>query len=643
MDSATLDSPIAVMEGMRVIVTNDTLIEPKLHIASRDLSEGQLGMIVVHSAFLELRNVNVHVLSVSPSFVLIHGTNSELEFRNVEFVGPINGITMNDDSNGVCSWSSGALQLINCDTELRTTQFLRLSQGAINMKNGSLDIQTSSFVSNSASSSSFPSSRHNIHCSDEGTIMIGSLNGGDGSNGSSLWASIEDCAMNGDAAQPDSPLFVPQLDKEQSKSVVDTTTQQYTVSIVGSRLIPCGLFLKVFEIESDNTTDGKSVEFELNHTSSETSVTLIIKQEEIAALDQKKELRCRLMFGDNLRTSNWFKFSDAKPPKLKFSQTPLGKTLSWVLPLVLSILLLLVILLIIFLVWRRKRQPKQEEKTELVEGQERDDVLVKGDAVNDGMGETNNIVAVNQHKVETNNESKFSIPSTLHEEVVEVICMKDIDQKDIVETKFLASKETLFHRLHEAQDPKPINTQKFQKALTEQLLLVMQKMPTASILQNMNPHWVILGDDAEVHFKLVNDPTKIPSLGDKMHNPNGGDTQRWNPPEETEQKTESEQNPPANKEAGLVFRLGLLLWEIETGQVPYSEHDGLNAHCQIVLGVGLKIDAVENEALRELIEDCMQIEAKKRPTLQNVNDRLIKCFSPSGSEPTLSQQNNKAE
>ncbi|KAK2961737.1 hypothetical protein BLNAU_3174 [Blattamonas nauphoetae] len=154
---------------------------------------------------------------------------------------------------------------------------------------------------------------------------------------SSLWASMEDCTMKGDAAQPDSSLFAPQLDKEQSMCVVDTAMKQFTVSIVGSRLMPCGLFLEVFEFPSESNADIKSVEIELKHTSSDTEVTLVIDQEKIATLDQKHELRCRLKFGKNLRTTDWFTFSaaqidDPEPPepepeKPKFSQTPLGKAL----------------------------------------------------------------------------------------------------------------------------------------------------------------------------------------------------------------------------------------------------------------------------------------------------------------------------
>ncbi|KAK2954358.1 hypothetical protein BLNAU_10690 [Blattamonas nauphoetae] len=312
MDSTTLESPIAVTEGMHVMVTNGSSTEPKLYVASHDLSGGELGMIVVDSAFLELRNVDVHILSTSPSFVVIHGMNSKLVFRDGVFAGPASGLTMNEDSDGVCSWSSGALQLINCDTHIRNTRLFRLSQGAINMKNGLLDIQTSSFDSNSASSSSFPSSRRNIHCSDAGAVTIGSLSGGDGFNGLPLWASIGDCAMSGNAAQPNSPLFIPQLDKKESKSVFNTVTQQYTVNIVGSRLIPCGLFLEVFEFDAENNKEGSAVEFEMNHESSDTQVTLVIKQEEIATLDQTQELRCRLKFGLDQQTTDWFTFSAAQ-------------------------------------------------------------------------------------------------------------------------------------------------------------------------------------------------------------------------------------------------------------------------------------------------------------------------------------------
>ncbi|KAK2961604.1 hypothetical protein BLNAU_3402 [Blattamonas nauphoetae] len=78
VNSTTLDWPIAVTEGMCVIVSNGSLLEPKLHVSSADLSGGELGMIVVDSAFLEFKSVDVHIVSVSLSFVLIHGTNSEI-------------------------------------------------------------------------------------------------------------------------------------------------------------------------------------------------------------------------------------------------------------------------------------------------------------------------------------------------------------------------------------------------------------------------------------------------------------------------------------------------------------------------------------------------------------------------------------
>ncbi|KAK2951630.1 hypothetical protein BLNAU_13369 [Blattamonas nauphoetae] len=643
VNSTTLDSPIAVTQGMCVMVTSGSKFDPKLHVASNDLSGGELGMIVVDSAFLELKSVDVYILSVSPSFVLIHATNSEIEFRDGQLSGPATGMMMNEDNDSICSWSSGDLQLVNCDTDITSTHLFQLHQGAINMKNGSLEIRTLSFDSNCASSSSFPSSRRNIHCSDEGTITNGSLSGGDGSNGLPLWASMEGCVMKGDGAQPDSPLFVPQLDKEQSKSVVDAATKQFKVTIVGSRLIPCGLFLEVFESETESNVDGKTVEFELNHTSFEKEVNLVIKPEEIASLDHKYELRCRLKFGKNLRTTDWFKFSDAEEPKPKFSQTPLGKALfSWILPVVISVVLLLIILIIVLIVCRRRRQQKSYEQVEMTEEQENEEYMPKIGGLEDGMCETNNIVAVNQHKGETtNNASNVRVKSTGNVDLVEVFCINDIDQKDVVETKFLEGKETLYHRLHEAQNPKPIEAEKVQKEITEQLLRAMRKIPVAQVLQNLNPHWVVFGNNTEVHFKLVDDQKKTQSHDDRTNNQNGGDAQRWNPPEENAQKNGSEQKSTTNKEAGLVFRLGLLLWEIETGQVPYSEHDGLNAHRHIALGVGLKMDTIENEGLRELIEDCMQLDPKNRPTLQKVKDLLFKSFSPSASDNTLSQQNKK--
>ncbi|KAK2944373.1 hypothetical protein BLNAU_20718 [Blattamonas nauphoetae] len=72
----------------------------------------------------------------------------------------------------------------------------------------------------------------------------------------------------------------------------------------------------------------------------------------------------------------------------------------------------------------------------------------------------------------------------------------------------------------------------------------------------------------------------------------------------------------------MVFRLGLILWEIETGLVPFGELDAVNAHRNLGAGIGLPLHKVSDGSMRELIEGCLQIDADQRITLQQVLSKL---------------------
>ncbi|KAK2951230.1 hypothetical protein BLNAU_13846 [Blattamonas nauphoetae] len=91
--------------------------------------------------------------------------------------------------------------------------------------------------------------------------------------------------------------------------------------------------------------------------------------------------------------------------------------------------------------------------------------------------------------------------------------------------------------------------------------------------------------------------------------------QRWVPPEEADGKE------IVDARHGTVFRLGLVLWEIETGLVPFGEIDGINAQRQLGSGILPKMDRVSPE-MAELIEYCLQIDPLKRPTLSSISQHF---------------------
>ncbi|KAK2940676.1 hypothetical protein BLNAU_24407 [Blattamonas nauphoetae] len=156
--------------------------EPTLTIPSSVSMGDEKGMVVVRDATLDIVDVGVDIESTLSSFIFLSAIDSTIVLKDGSFSGhpSVNSPLTNDDEeeeNDVCGWSSGILQLDNSSTKITFTVLSNLSQGAVNMKGGTLKIDTSTFHDNIPTISSFLSARRNIHCSENGLIEIGSLNG----------------------------------------------------------------------------------------------------------------------------------------------------------------------------------------------------------------------------------------------------------------------------------------------------------------------------------------------------------------------------------------------------------------------------------------------------------------------------------
>ncbi|KAK2963918.1 hypothetical protein BLNAU_995 [Blattamonas nauphoetae] len=189
-------------------------------------------------------------------------------------------------------------------------KFTRISSGVINMKGGNLTLTSSSFSDTSASLDLFPSFHRNVHCSDDGQIAVFSIpNGGDGSKDHpSAWMSTEECVLRGEDAPVDSHLFVPTLSKS-SLSTREKKADHFDVQIEGKTLIPCGLFLEVFEVSKEKE-EGEWAQFELSQSSctsfTETSIAFKLPLSKLTSLDPNLEWRGRLVFGNDQFTADTF-------------------------------------------------------------------------------------------------------------------------------------------------------------------------------------------------------------------------------------------------------------------------------------------------------------------------------------------------
>ncbi|KAK2940252.1 hypothetical protein BLNAU_24836 [Blattamonas nauphoetae] len=215
--NATLSSPIVCLLNGIVVVEKGTSTEPTLTIPS-SASMGENGMISISSGLFEIRDVDVVIESIDPSFVLLSGIDSTIVLRDGSIVGVKTRNSLNSDEV-CCEWETGVLQLSNCTTNITETVLSRISQGVVNMRSGTLRIVSSTFFDNSPAISSFPSTRQNIRCSENGEIEIGSLHGGDGTvDHPSAWISATDCEVGGADAKKESLHFIPTLSPTSTSS-----------------------------------------------------------------------------------------------------------------------------------------------------------------------------------------------------------------------------------------------------------------------------------------------------------------------------------------------------------------------------------------------------------------------------------------
>ncbi|KAK2959580.1 hypothetical protein BLNAU_5358 [Blattamonas nauphoetae] len=98
------------------------------------------------------------------------------------------------------------------------------------------------------------------------------------------------------------------------------------------------------------------------------------------------------------------------------------------------------------------------------------------------------------------------------------------------------------------------------------------------------------------------------------------ESKRWSAPETANKETN------VDLKKVLVFRLGLVLWEIETGQVPFREVDAVNAQRQIGTGILPRMENIKNSELVDLLTHCLSFQPDDRPTLDEVGKELSEVF-----------------
>ncbi|KAK2959241.1 hypothetical protein BLNAU_5799 [Blattamonas nauphoetae] len=575
--------------------------------------------------------------------------------------------TKNDtDDEDVCSWSSGLLEVSDCQAVLTSVTFFSLPQGTVWILGGSLSLATCSFEGCSQHNERFPSVRRNVRCSGGGSVVVQSLSGGDGFVSSHCWISSDECSVKNGTDALLSPLFVASLDSKASKSTRNKN-KTLSIEIAGSTFVPCGLKMEVFQEGSSDTVETAKIDLSPPATVSfsETRIELEVSEESLTStLNKKMEWKGRLVFGDGERSPNSFV---VRPSQAAMNKASAGRAMKWAIPTIVGVVAVLLFVLILIVCLRRRKQ-KAAKKPTLVSQEELDENIEKMDVNMDMFQAGSEDRTELQHDIKT--ESAENPPSTLHapssgsrNDGYEWVRVVGVNANGaVLEERAVLAKDTLYNRLHPPSQKRELDkravmrqiveavkeTLRFER-LSQQLLLLSSHrvmfdenekvclklgeslpLPSAVIapLQNepqLQPDSLSLSDTKTI---LPNDPNcsffpqpqqqSQPSLNSnetgQPKNENAAFEEiRWQAPEVQSKKTN------VNVSQASVFSLGLVLWEIDTGQVPFREFDAMNAGRQGVLGVQPNLGLVEDKDLAEMIGRCVQMEPVDRASLAELS------------------------
>ncbi|KAK2947727.1 hypothetical protein BLNAU_17327 [Blattamonas nauphoetae] len=573
------------------------------------------------------------------SFEGSSSTKSAIELRDCVFSDESTTTRSTNEEDAICEWESGLIVIENCSFECFSSTFSHLSIGALRVIDSSVSLKTSQFELNGPRVSSFPSLSWNIACSGSSVIELDSSSS---DVTTSHWISAsERCVVKRSDGSPLSePFFIPTISLDNCSSTFSSTTKDYSVVVSGKTLIPCGLSLIVFEVNSSKA--GNVIPFALPSSfathHNETSISLEIPTSSLNDLDTTFAWNASLRFGKDGGTSSFGMKRSAKEIRAE----SMGKTLPWLIPLIVSLsVLLLVAIVLIVLCSRRKAKatPKMSEMKEQDAMQFEDEKVEveqetqQGVHVNDANDPMSKLPKEDKTQPENIPSSKFDG----FEDVVEALhCGQRLEMRTVRE------QDTLYNILHVFPEKKKTIVK---SVISRQLALGLVKVADASmnatVLTKLSSHWVMFDSNGSVCLKTrETPPANLPSI--PLPNPNalqnedqkGGNPhqvnhalegQRWRAPEvakaENETMTGNEETVIDPRKAA-VFSLGLVLWEIETGCVPFGEIDATNAQRQLGTGILPKMDGVGSE-MKDLICECLRLNPSDRPSLSDVSNCLI--------------------
>ncbi|KAK2947098.1 hypothetical protein BLNAU_17950 [Blattamonas nauphoetae] len=645
---ASLSSPISIRAGQDVIVEKH-IMPPTLVIPSTASFDDSNVLVSVNGSFV-LENVNIDVQVDSVSFILFDVVSAAFSVHNAEITGIPSSSDLKSGIEGLCAWETGLIKLHNSNCSLTSCVLSSIGMGEIWMESSNLTLTSTQILSNGAQFSSFPSAQQDVMCK-SGTISIVPS-----SSDTSIdhWiSSTSECSVVLNGSELKSPHFVPTLDSGKSKSTQSKKKDPFSVLIVGTKLIPCDLKLEVSESSSSSSSSSQSskwnkapvlipLSFSSVESWNETQITLSIASSSLSSLSLDEKWTARIEFGNGQHTDSFVFLPTLKDRKAQALQ----KSLPWLIPVIVAsvLLFLTIIIIVVILLWRRRKTLKSQS-AKLLDRQELDKIdedmmKVENEFIPFQTG--TDILGLKSHFGCSENLFNPTMEGTRGNEQMETAKkVKDPVEAMQCEGEFSIvvadAQDSLYNRLHKGDGIGDGKRREIERKIVLGMMKMVEEKKHVSSGTRLSPHWILLNQSNAVFLRIQSELEKKHNEKSTSQNQlhqqqphqsltnttakTGIEEIRWRAPEQGEK--EGEMNGNVNESMVMVFRLGLVLFEIETGVIPFGEIDAVSAHRNLAAGMALPLHRVTDSATRELIEGCLLIEPDQRPSLQQILSKLV--------------------
>ncbi|KAK2960259.1 hypothetical protein BLNAU_4812 [Blattamonas nauphoetae] len=522
----------------------------------------------------------------------------------------------------ICDMSSALLQLDNCSATLTHTSFSHIGEGALKVVDSTVSIQNGSFTQTTPLNPQFASLQKYVDCSGSSTVEL--ITSDSNTDTPNLWISTDStCVVKSDGQEVSEPFFVPTLTISDCNATIPKKGTEYTVVVKGAFLLPCGTSFAVREVGKGDSA--KEVPFQLSSelvtSYNETNIAMTIPTSALSSLDSKAEWNGVIMFGRSGQVSFQFKMSSKQARAQAFQ-----KSLPWLIPLIVVLFLIVVVGIIILVCLWRRRKTKKDTIITPVRGEMEEEEDTKIEAA-----EPEELEVGQAFLEPSEGVSHVMNESASDEPALSQIVSKDISHVEAVECgemmkrTIVREEDTLFNRLHSPKEQKAILKRVVQCQLSLGLAKAVESNMNPDMFTQLSPHSILFDSKEQLCLRTTSPiallPQPAPTQPPPTTRPVDQDGRRWNAPEVFAASEDKSKPSEVDVEKAGVFSLGLIVWEIETGLVPFAEQDVVNTQRQLSSGVLPPMTGISAD-VADLIQKCLQLSPSDRPSLSEVSSIL---------------------